>query len=88
MSHHGARRMPVIGDRGQLVGMLTVEAIPWAEVYVNGEYRDETPLERPLVVAPGTHTLTLKHPTLGTLEAPFTIVAEESKTLKYNLNQR
>lgn len=70
-----------------LVGQVQVEVFPFAEVSINGVYRDETPLDKPLIVKPGEHTITLKHPSLGTFERTFDVRAGEEKTLKYNLNE-
>lgn len=43
-------------------GMLRVVATPWAEVYVDGELVDVTPVGRPIPVAPGRHFVTFRHP--------------------------
>jgi len=39
-----------------------VLAQPWAEVSVDGEAIDTTPMARPIVVAPGRHFVTFVHP--------------------------
>ncbi len=70
-----------------LVGRLQVEVYPFAKVYVNEEYHDETPLSRPLIVAPGKHTLTMVHPTLGSFSAEVEITAGEQKTVRFNLTE-
>lgn len=41
---------------------LRVVARPWAEVWVDGKHVETTPFSEPLRLAPGAHTLTLKHP--------------------------
>lgn len=46
------------GDRGH----LRVVARPWAEVYVDGELADTTPIGRPIAVPPGKHFVTFRHP--------------------------
>lgn len=43
-------------------GYLRVLAQPWAEVSVDGEAIDTTPMARPIVVAPGRHFVTFVHP--------------------------
>ena len=68
------------------VGQLSVEVVPWAEVYIDGESRDQTPLEQPLIVSPGRHTLTLSHPELGRIDTAFEIEAGETRTLQFNMN--
>lgn len=53
-----------IGPRGILEepGRIRVLARPWAEVAVDGERIDVTPLGAPLEVSPGRHTVVLRHP--------------------------
>lgn len=43
-------------------GYLRVLARPWAEVLVNGELVDTTPVGRPIPVPPGRHYVTFRHP--------------------------
>ena len=49
-------------DFWEAVGHVFVLVDTWAEVYVDGEYRDTTPLKKPLIVPLGKHTITLKNP--------------------------
>jgi hypothetical protein len=49
-----------LGNRDR--GSLRVVARPWAEVYVDGELIDVTPIGRPIPVPPGRHFLTFRHP--------------------------
>jgi serine/threonine-protein kinase len=53
-------------------GLVKVVARPWAEVYVDGELIDVTPIGRPILVTPGKHYLTFRHP-----KAP-----DEARTIK------
>jgi len=69
-----------------LVGKLNLEISPWAEVFIDGKYRDTIPpQERPLIILPGDHTLALKHPDLGDFETTFEISVEENLNLRFNL---
>jgi len=52
---------PATGD-----GILFVNTVPWAEVFVDGEAAGDTPRE--LRLAAGRHHLRLAHPTLGAAE--------------------
>lgn len=49
---------PASRDRG----LLRVVAAPWAEVYLDGELVDTTPIGRPIPVTPGRHFVTFRHP--------------------------
>jgi serine/threonine-protein kinase len=37
-------------------------ARPWAEVLIDGEMVDTTPIGRPIAVSPGRHYVTFRHP--------------------------
>jgi serine/threonine-protein kinase len=77
----------VMASLWDLVGTVALEVSPWAEVSVDGEQRDTTPLERPLIVPPGRHTLTLRNPALGRLDTTITVRRGEEQTLRLNLNR-
>ena len=81
------RETPLKISLWTLVGALQVDVFPFAKVFIDGQYYNDTPFERPLVVIPGAHTLTLAHPSLGSFESTFEISAGESKSLKFNLNE-
>jgi serine/threonine-protein kinase len=66
---------PAAGPRDR--GHLRVVARPWAEVYVDGQLVDTTPVGRPIPVAPGKHFVTFRHP-----RAP-----DEQRTVKVSVGQ-
>ncbi len=43
-------------------GGLFVECFPWADVYVDGEKLETTPMTKPLTLTEGEHTVKLVHP--------------------------
>jgi serine/threonine-protein kinase len=43
-------------------GGLFIECYPWADVYIDGEKIETTPLKKPLTLPAGEHTLKLVHP--------------------------
>ncbi|MEG8989321.1 serine/threonine-protein kinase [Ignavibacteria bacterium 4148-Me] len=43
-------------------GGLFVECFPWADVYVDGEKLETTPMNKPLALIEGEHTIKLVHP--------------------------
>jgi serine/threonine-protein kinase len=72
----------------RMVGQVSLEVSPWAQVYIDGVLRDTTPLDRPLILRPGTYTLRLEHPDLGHLERALTVAAGTTQTLRFNLNEQ
>ena len=69
------------------VGQITLKVNPWAHVLVDGEYYDATPLDQPLILAPGLHVLRLEHPQLGVLEDTVRVAAGAEDTLRYNMRE-
>jgi hypothetical protein len=54
-------------------GLVYINALPWAEVLIDGESVGTTPLAN-LPVAIGTHTIVLRHPTLGERRQTINVV--------------
>ncbi|MBI4700122.1 MAG: hypothetical protein HY744_02970 [Deltaproteobacteria bacterium] len=46
----------------QAPAQLRVLAHPWAEIYIDGELVDVTPIGYPLPIAPGRHEIVFRHP--------------------------
>lgn len=61
-------------------GRLSINALPWAEVWLNGERLGPTPianLSRPI----GTHEVVLRHPQLGERRATLTVSLKDTARL-------
>jgi serine/threonine protein kinase len=55
------RELHVAGNFIKSAGFLNCIATPWAEVYIDEQYKDTTPLERPIVLSPGKHQVRFKN---------------------------
>jgi hypothetical protein len=64
-------------------GLVFINALPWAEVIIDGRSVGTTPLAN-LPVGIGTHTVVLKHPTLG--ERRHTINVVEDTPLRLGVS--
>jgi serine/threonine-protein kinase len=62
-------------------GYLRVLATPWAEVWVDGQRVEVTPFARPIPLPPGTHYVTLVHPTAPVEKRAVAIAAGETRTV-------
>ncbi|MGA2447780.1 MAG: serine/threonine-protein kinase [Polyangiaceae bacterium] len=62
-------------------GFLRVLATPWAEVWVDGERLDVTPFARRIPLEPGTHYVTLTHPSATVEKRTVSIAPGEIRTL-------
>ena len=68
-------------------GTLSINAVPWAEVWLNGERLGETPLanvSRPI----GTYRVSLRHPQFGERQATVTVTTKETARLGVDMRQR
>ena len=62
-------------------GHLMVTVQPWAEIFVNGERIDMTPLSAPLELQPGSYQLSFRNPDYETLYRKVDIASGELDTL-------
>ncbi len=53
---------PVDADFLAQAAYLRCTSIPWAEISVDDQYRDTTPMDRPIMVTAGTHRIRFHHP--------------------------
>jgi serine/threonine-protein kinase len=66
-------------------GLVRVVARPWAEVYLDGELVDVTPIGRPLSVSPGKHFVTFRHPRAPDEQRAIKIAAGQTVFLDVTL---
>jgi hypothetical protein len=67
-------------------GRLSVNALPWAEVLVDGKPAGTTPLGN-LAVPIGTHDIVLRHPQLGEQRRTVVVKANAPARIGVDLNQ-
>jgi hypothetical protein len=63
---------------GARAAYIRVLAHPWAEVSIDGEVVDTTPIGRPIAVAPGKHEVLLRHPRAPDERRPIEVDAGET----------
>ena len=57
---------------------LMLKVHPWADVYVDGEYKDTTPLSKPIPLLPGEHHVRLIGPSSASWEKGLTLERGET----------
>jgi hypothetical protein len=62
-------------------GSLRVLATPWAEVWIDGQRVDVTPFARGIPLPPGTHYVTLVHPSAPVEKRTIDIAPTETRTI-------
>jgi serine/threonine protein kinase len=62
------------------VGYLDMTITPWGEIWIDGDSIDVSPVNRPLILAPGKHRLMVRHPSLkSSTELIYVAVGETLK---------
>ncbi len=69
------------------VGYFEINIVPWGEVWIDGDSIDVTPLNHPIILAPGNHKLMVRHPRLKSIAEPFYIAAGETLKKSYQLQR-
>ncbi len=69
-------------------GQVFLEINPWAYVYVDGREIKNFSSRTPLILPPGSHSIRLLHPALGSVEKQVELAAGEVQKLSINMFQK
>lgn len=69
-----------------LPGKLFIECLPWADVYINEEKIETTPIDAHINIRAGVHELVLKHPDYPAFTRQLTVKPGEEITVSVNLD--
>ncbi len=75
------RECTVAGNFFDYVGYLNCLANPWAEVYINDQYKDTTPLEKPIMLSPGKYQLRFKNASFQDILREVTVRSKDTTSL-------
>ncbi len=74
----------VHADLDTLFGYLDCQVYPWGDIFIDGQYAGQTPLQNPLVMQSGNHVLTVRNPRYAEVHQKIAIPKRD--TLRYRLN--
>lgn len=69
-------------------GALDLTVIPWARIYIDGKYRETTPIDNPLMLPPGRYLLTLKNPAFPEFSDSISVLAGQTTRQSVDLTTR
>ncbi len=69
-------------------GTLFINAVPWAEVFIDGQRHDTTPFVAPVKLAPGRHTIEFRNIYFRTEIEAVDVKPGETRRLNVTLNRR
>jgi eukaryotic-like serine/threonine-protein kinase len=73
-------RVTASGNFFENAGYVFITVAPWAEVYIDDQYRDTTPIEKPMAVSAGKRRIRLHNP--GFTDAVYEITVQKRDTLR------
>lgn len=77
----GNRDMTVTGNFIRHAGYVRCVVTPWADIYVDEQYRNQTPLSTPIVLSEGKHTIRFKNSSFPDIVRRVTITAQDTISL-------
>ncbi len=81
----GSEETLVEADFLSTSGFLVVRATPWAEVFIDDQYRETTPLKKPLILSAGAHKIRLHNPAFSDVVRDVTVTAHDTTGLSITL---
>lgn len=72
-------------DLAKQSGYLSLAVYPWAALYIDGKFVDNTPIPKPVILAPGRHLVQLKHPDYQDWQKYVDVAAGDTISLKITL---
>lgn len=70
-----------------LFAYLNCQVHPWGKIYIDGKYMEQTPLQKPIVLLPGKHLLTVLNEQFQAYSDSLMFRAGDTLDLKLNLWQ-
>lgn len=70
-----------------LFGYLSCYVFPWGKIIIDGEEKGITPLESPIILNEGIHTLSVINENFNSFSTNINIVKKDTLTLKINLSE-
>ena len=81
------RDLKITGNFYDHAGYLKCVVTPWAEIYIDEQYKNTTPLDKPLLISEGPRTIRFKNTGHPDIVKKVTIVAKDTLTLNISFNQ-
>jgi len=76
------------GQFGAQLGYVHVNALPWAEVYVDGQLYDVTPFVKPISLLPGKHALEFRNTYFRSESQVVEVLAGQTQQVHIELKHR
>ena len=81
------REITVTGNFLEQAGYLQCNVTPWAEVFVDEQYKDTTPLSKPLMVSAGRHSLRFRNSAFPDIVKDIIVKAKDTTQLTISFHK-
>jgi serine/threonine protein kinase len=81
------KELTVSGNFLDNVGYLMCTVIPWAEVYIDELYKDTTPLNKPIMLSSGKHTIRFKNSAFSDVVKEISVEPKDTVQLSITLTK-
>lgn len=75
----------VMAEKAAAPGMLYIACSPWAEVFIDGQKKETTPLSRPIALAAGEYLLELRNPNFQIFRQRIIVQPGKTDSMTVNL---
>lgn len=75
------KEITIVGNFLETVGYVLCTAIPWADIYVDEQYKETTPLSKPLMLAAGKRLLRFKNSAFNDIVQEVNVTAQDTVRL-------
>jgi serine/threonine-protein kinase len=79
-----AQKETLIVELKMNVGFLNIRILPWAKIYIDGQFLETSPIENPLTLVAGKHIVTLTNPNFASIMD--TIEVSSGQTIDKNFS--
>jgi serine/threonine protein kinase len=82
------KQIHIAGNFIENTGYLKCIASPWAEIYIDEQYKETTPLEKPIVLSPGFHRVRFKNSSFTDIVREVTIKTKDTCSLSVSFQEK
>ena len=81
------KEITIVGNFLETVGYLQCTVVPWADVYVDEQYKDTTPLSKPIMLPAGKHLVRFKNNAFADVVKEITVAVQDTVQLSIELEK-
>ena len=81
------REITIVGNFLETVGYLQCIVVPWADIYVDEQFKETTPLSKPIMLPAGKHLVRFKNSAFTDVVKEITVTVQDTVQLSIELEK-